>query len=143
MRTDLEKELQRYFKEIKKCLLCSTKLSRKFLSDLAQSVDQFVEAEPEADITAVKDHFGTPEQIAKSFLAETDIGYLRKKIRIRSIIMICTSIALAAWCIMVGISVVDNHMSAHGHGVEEIIVYEPGEETTDNSDEIFIQGDAA
>ena len=137
-----EKELKRYFKEIRRCLLCNTKLSRKFLADLAQSVDQFVEAEPEADIDAVKKHFGTPEQIAKSFFAEADIGYIRKKMRIRRIITICMIIALAVWCIVLGGSLIDNHLSAHGYG-EEFIIENIAPDEPHYTDEIIIQGETA
>ncbi len=137
-----EKELKRYLKDIKGCLLCGTKQTKRFLDDLSESIDAYIVENNVTEFRAVEEHFGTPEQIAKSFFAEADIGYIRKKMRIRRIITICMIVALAAWCIMVGISVVDNHKSANGHGVEKIF-YTTDDEMITEPNEIIIQGDSA
>lgn len=137
-----ENELKRYFKEIRRCLLCDTKLSRKFIADLAQSVDQFVEAEPEADIDAVEKHFGSPEQIAKSFFAEADINQIRKKILLRRFIIVLIIVALLLWGVVVGYSAIEAHLSNHGYG-EEFIIENIAPDETHYTDEIIIQGETA
>lgn len=142
MKTELEKQLKRYFKDVRGCLLCSTKLSKKFIDDLAQSVDQFVEAQPEADIDAVKKHFGTPEEIAKSFLAETDINVIRKKIRLRRIVAGFLIAVLLIWGIAVGYSAVDSHLSVYGYG-EEFIMENATPDESRYESEIIIQGETA
>lgn len=139
----MEKELKRYIRDIKRCLLCETKLSRTFINDLKQSIDQFVEAEPDADINAVKNHFGSPEEIARAFFAEADIGDVRKKIRFRRIVSGFLIAVLLLWGIAVGYSVVDSNLSAHGYGEENIVIFDPEEEPSTRLGEIIIQGDSA
>lgn len=141
MKTELEKQLKRYFKDVRGCLLCSTKLSKKFIDDLAQSVDQFVEAQPEADIDAVKKHFGTPEDIAKSFLSETDIGYLRKRLRVRRIIAIVLFTGLALWGAYISYVATETYSTYHGYGVETVIDFSE-EEATTAPGEVIIQGES-
>lgn len=141
MKTELEKQLKRYFKDVRGCLLCSTKLSKKFIDDLAQSVDQFVEAQPEADIDAVKKHFGTPEDIAKSFLAETDINLIRKKVRLRRLISSFLIAALIVWSVAVTYVALDLHSNIHGYGVEAVIDFLE-EEATTAPGEVIIQGES-
>lgn len=95
--TDFEKDLRQYKKQIKKLLLVKTAAADRFLSDLDGSIADFTEAQPDADMQKITAHFGTPEDVARSFFASTDIAAIRKKLTVRRAVLCVLLAALALW----------------------------------------------
>lgn len=92
------KELKQYYKEIQQTLPCSPKQKKHLLRQLKNSVCGFLQKHPDADIAAVRQHFGTPEQIVASCLEEMEAPQVLKQLRLRHRIL--KIIAVVATCIV-------------------------------------------
>ena len=93
----LEKEEKKYYRQIRSLLFVSTARSKAFFSEFAESVDRFVAENNVTDIADVRAKFGEPEEIAKAFLAESDLYVVKKKLRIRRIVVALVLIVLLIW----------------------------------------------
>ena len=118
MNNELAYDIKKYKRQIKANLLCSTKLSDQFLSDLSNAIDNYINENNITQFSDIQNHFGTPEQIAQSFFAETDIGVIRKKVRLKRIIACILLAALLIWGICVAISSKTSYDERGGYGVE-------------------------
>ena len=65
----MKKDLNRYLTEISEYLICSKRQKKIILENLQTSIRDYVEYENVQDISAVYNHFGSPEDIAKTYLA--------------------------------------------------------------------------
>ena len=117
MERALKKEIRKYKREIRGCLLASTKLSRRYLADISQTIDLFVEEQGVTSFPVVQAHFGTPEEIAKAFFAETDLSYLRKLISIKRVIAALLIAVFSVWFGSILFSAIESHLDP-GYGIE-------------------------
>ena len=82
-------ELVRYYKDIKRWLPCSHMHKKRMLGDIQQTVSGYLAEHPEADMQAIVQHFGTPHQIASTYIDEMDtqdlLQHLRQNRKIRKI----------------------------------------------------------
>lgn len=121
MNNELAHDVKKYKRLIKANLLCGTKLSKQFLSDLSDSIDNYIEENNITQLTEVQNHFGSPEQIAQSFLAETDISVIRKKVRLKQLILLALIAALLIWGIGIAMSTKTSYDERSGYGEEFIV----------------------
>ena len=84
----LKKELNAYFKKVDTLLLCDHKSKIVFLTDLKNDIDEFVQ-ESDADFDSIQATFGTPEEIAESFLKDADIADIKKKMNVKKVFLSC------------------------------------------------------
>ena len=119
---EINKQLQEYYREISKYVICPGKLKKEFLNQLKDDIDCFISDNPEATIEDVKENFGTAKAIAESFMQGMDVSGLNKKLNIRRVILITCIVALIIYAAFVVISLVDVHNEAHGHIEEGIMM---------------------
>ena len=127
MEKELNKELKKYKRKIKANLICNTKHSKKFMHEMSCSIDQYVEKNNIHQISEIFDHFGTPEEIAKSFLCETDISVISKKLRLKRVITISLIVALLIWSVCFALATkksLDARVAYYTEEIEEIEVIE-------------------
>lgn len=95
----MQKQLKKYFKEIKKNLPCYNTAMRKMLNDLRLSVDTYIKDNNVTDFEKIIEHFGTAEDIAKEFAVGIDNSFIKsykiKKRVITIVISILTVIMIA------------------------------------------------
>ncbi len=120
MSNELARDVKKYKRKIKANLLCGTKLSKQFLADLSDSIDNYIEENNITQLADVQNHFGSPEQIAQSFLAETDIGVIRKKVRLKQIVLVALIAALLMWGVGVAVSAKKSCDQTGAYGVVTI-----------------------
>ncbi len=72
------KELKKYYKSIKKSLICDKKTKKIFLKEFTFSVDSYIATNSQATITEIEQHFGTAEDISNSFLFDKPTAYSKK-----------------------------------------------------------------
>ena len=118
MNNELAHDVKKYKRLIKANLLCGTKLSKQFLSDLSDSIDNYIEENNIFQLADVQKHFGSPEQIAQSFFAETDISVIRKKVRLKQLILLALIVALLIWGVGIAISTKTSYDERSGYGIE-------------------------
>ena len=116
------KELKKYYNEIFSALICDRKQKKAFLNDFSANVDEYLTACPEADIDKIKAEFGTPEEIASSFIANSDTIKIKKKLDIKKLILIAVIIVLTIYIAFIIISLIDVHTEAHGYMEEGVVI---------------------
>ena len=122
--TAFEKELKAYRRQTQKLLLVKTDASDRFLAELESAVCDYVDAENVNDMQKVTARFGTPEQIAKEFFAQTDIERVRKKLAVKKWIVTALIAALALWCAAVTVLFIQAQNDMTGTFTDEISVSE-------------------
>lgn len=79
MNNEFNKELKKYFKEIKKKLNCKSYLKLGYLTKVKADLNDFINSlhDSERTIAIIRERFGTPETIAKSFDNIEDLTEIR------------------------------------------------------------------
>lgn len=86
----MNKELKRYFKNIKNNLPCCNTAMRKMLDDLKASVNAYVNENGITQIDEIEMHFGAAEDVAKEFAVGLDNAYIKSykfKKRVTAIVL--------------------------------------------------------
>lgn len=114
-----EKTLQRYYKRIRRELVCSQEEKRRILSDIEPNVVAYLSEHPETDLAAMENHFGTPRQIAASYVDSLGTQELLRKLKLRNRILLGVTVALVisvgAWLTALVIASIDAKNSARGY----------------------------
>ena len=122
----MKKQLSNYYREIYRFLPCSGNSKKRILSRLKETINCYLEEHPEADFAQLEAHFGTPRQIADSYISELSVTEISQKIRIRKWILMIIGILCAAvltvWLIAVGIAAVSEWKSANGFFTESEVI---------------------
>ena len=130
MNSMLEKEVKKYLGSIAKKLVCSRKQKRLIIKDIEQSIRDYIENENITDISQLYSHFGSAEEIAKTYLADfVEPEDIKKAINKKKVLIIGVIVALIIWLLGVCIAVYD----AHDDG-PDIIVQGPAIEAPEGVD---------
>ena len=121
-------EIKNYYREINKALPGSPNAKKRIMDSIHQAVENYLQEYPQTDIADVQHHFGTPDDIASSYVEqlETHVVIRRLDIKKAIIIAVCSTLVLALllWIIGLAIALVDEHKSDNGsfesHPVVEI-----------------------
>ena len=84
----IEKDLNLYLKQTEKFLICEKREKKEFLRELQTNVMRYIEDENVADMDKIRAHFGTPQEIANSFLSDMDAADIKKKLAIKKAVII-------------------------------------------------------
>lgn len=95
--------LRRYYRQIRSWLPCSWRQKNRFIRELSQSIRAFLDQTPDADMNTLQAQFGTPQQIASAFVAETDMAQLLKSLRIRRWVVSAVSVVTISGLIVLGV----------------------------------------
>lgn len=121
MTDTLKKELDVYFNNVEALLLCDRKSKKAFMSDLQNDVDEFIQQENVTDFESIQSAFGTPDEIAESFLKTTDIAGIKKKMNIKKIVLFSLLTVVLVYVLFVIASFIDVHTESHGYYEEGIL----------------------
>ena len=104
MNKSIKKDIKKYCSEIKKILSFSCGVKFAFISEFKSRIYEYIEEHPDEDVTIadIKNQFGSPESIALSFSATTDMEVIRKKAK-KYIIYKVMSVLLVILLIVVAI----------------------------------------
>lgn len=106
----IDKDIKIYLDDIGKYLVCTKKQKKMILEDIETSVRDYVENANVNDISEVVSRFGSPEDIAKSYLAEfVKPADVRKAINKKKVLVAGVVIALVIWLIVGIIALIDGH----------------------------------
>ena len=83
-----DKELKQYLKSISDLLLCKPKKRKQFMSDFSNSIDDFLQNNPDASINDLEKALGTPQEIAEEFMADVSPKDVKKRVSIARIAII-------------------------------------------------------
>ena len=103
--------LKRYIRSISDALPCSGKVKKQIVSQLCESIIDYLEQNPEADLAMVQAHFGTPQEIAASYVHEQNASTLLHKMSIKKKVLVIVAGVMAAvllmWAAVVTWAVID------------------------------------
>lgn len=95
---------RRYLREIGGWLPCAGKMKRNILDKIKTTMDGYLAENPGAAYAELLERFGTPQQIASSYVDETETGELLRNLRVRrKIVRIVTAAALAVVVLWAGV----------------------------------------
>ena len=97
------------------------------MSQLKENVRDYLEDHPNADITQIRTHFGTPETIAAAYVDETGTDVLLRDLRIRRKVIATVAgvaaIILALWMGVLGWAITREFQDSNGSITEEVMHY--------------------
>lgn len=116
---------RRYLREVRSWLPCSRKLKRGILEKIGSTIAEYLSEEPGADYNKLLARFGTPQQIAASYVNEMKTGELLRDLRIKRRIVYCVAIT-AAIIVLLWASVVTRAYLRHVENVKGYYIDEVG-----------------
>lgn len=99
----MSKEIKKYLKEIKLLLPAFSKEEKKFLRDLLERIEDYLDENPNATMQDIENQFGTPTEIAQSYMSSLDLDVLLKRLSISHFVR--RFFAIAAICMILGLCV--------------------------------------
>ena len=121
-------QVRQYLREIRSCIPCHGKAKYEILRKIKGMIKDAVVDEPELSYEMLVERFGTPQQIAASYVDELDTPELLKKLRLRNMIfaVVCATAAiiLAIWVGVVTTATLSHYNSMNGYFEEVITITE-------------------
>ncbi len=106
-----EKEIEKYLSEIRDGLVCSRKLKKEIINEIEGFVYDYAERKEIRDISEIYEHFGTPEEMAKTYLSQADPKAIKRAVNMRKVVIIGITMALLMLASSLLISLTDAHKS--------------------------------
>ena len=129
-------QARRYLREIQECLPCTGKVKRGITRKINGMIDDAMLDESDLTYEMLVKRFGTPQQIASSYVDEMDTPELLRKLRIKkkvfAVVCATAAIILAIWIGVVVTATQAHYNSMNSFGVETITITE---RITDNGGE--------
>ena len=120
-----EKELTDYYRKIEKALPCSAETKQKILFDLKSNIAEYFDEYPEAEMSDIINHFGTPDLFASEYVASLEDAELNKKVHKSKWIKRGVIIAVAVVVLLTAITTIwviaENSQDAGYYYQEDII----------------------
>ena len=96
--------VRRYLWQVHGWLPCSGKLKREILRRIGESIAQFLSENPEASYEALAERFGSPRQIAATYVDDMGTAELLKDLRARRrVVQIVAAAAVTVVCLWTGL----------------------------------------
>ena len=107
----------RYIHEIRKELPVVGKDRIVILKQIKAMCKSFFAENPDADYTEIVERFGSPGQIAASYIGEMDLSDVKKIMKIRNaiirIISVTAIVSVLIWICAVSFAVIENRKQMH------------------------------
>ena len=121
-------QARQYLREIRGCIPCYGKAKYEILRKIKGMIRVALSEEPEMSYEMLVARFGTPQQIAASYVDELDTLELLKKLRMRNkiIAIVCATAAiiLAIWVGVVVTATRAHYSQMNGYFEEYVVVDE-------------------
>lgn len=117
----IEKEIEKYLSEIQNNLVGSNKAKKNIISEIEGLVYDYAEVKGVKDISDIYSHFGTPEEMAQTYLSQSDPKKIARAVRIKKAVVIGVIVALVLVAASLLISLMDAHKSYNNEKNYEII----------------------
>lgn len=88
--------LKRYYRQVRKMLPCTRSAKDRLERQIRCSVENFISEHPEADISAIRAHFGEPQTVAAAYIETAETEELLRQFNIRKKIVFIAACAVLA-----------------------------------------------
>lgn len=113
---------KQYIRSISHALPCSGKMKRQIISQIRDSIVDYLQENPSADFAAVQAHFGTKQEIVSSYVNYEDTSVLLRKMSIKKKVLVIVAGVMTAmlllWLGSVSWIMIDAQKTNRGHIVE-------------------------
>lgn len=93
----LNREINKYIISVKSYLICDWRTRQKFLKDLKNDINDFVDEKEDVTMDDIRDRFGEPEKISRSFLEGADLKKIKRRMNFGRTIIVGVVAALLIW----------------------------------------------
>lgn len=92
------KELRKYYRQIRKSMCCPYNIKRDIIKKLDADIQDYLSEHPEANISTIYEHFGTPQNYGESAITALSTDYILQKLhdQRRRVILCAATAALCA-----------------------------------------------
>ena len=111
----IEKEIEKYLSEIQNNLIGSNKAKKNIISEIEGFVYDYAEVKGVKDISDIYSHFGTPEEMAQTYLSQSDPKKVAKAVRIKKAVIIGIVATLAIVALYFALSIYDSYLIHDGY----------------------------
>lgn len=118
-----EKSLLQYRKDIKLMLPIYGKKEKQYLDKLFNGIEDYIEDHPDVTSNQIIDKFGSPKDVAGSYIMSVDQDYLLKNLRKNAIIKkgICLiATILIIFCVSVSSIMYFTYLDAKNYNIDSI-----------------------
>lgn len=96
-RAPLNREIKKYIIDVKSYLICDWRTRQKFLKDLKNDINAFADEKEDVTIEDIRNRFGEPEKISRSFLEGADLKKIKRRMNFGRTIIVGVIAALFIW----------------------------------------------
>lgn len=96
-RAPLNREIKKYIIDVKSYLICDWRTRQKFLKDLKNDINAFADEKEDVTIEDIRNRFGEPEKISRSFLEGADLKKIKRRMNFGRTIIVGVIAALLIW----------------------------------------------
>ena len=123
------RDTKRYLREVNSWLPCRRKLKTQIVAESTSNVSLFVTENPDSGYNEIVARFGTPQQIASTYVDELETPELLYDLRIKRRIIAAVAAGVAAvviiWGTAVGMLYIEGCKSVNGTGaMSGVEIYE-------------------
>lgn len=122
------RDAKKYLRRVNTWLPCTGRLKKQIKEEILTALNRFLEDHPDADYQAIVAQFGTPQQIAASYVDEMDTPELLHNLLIKQRIVRTVTCGVAAialiWMIAIGALLIQSYQEVNGYGEVFITVDE-------------------
>lgn len=112
--SEKKRYIANYLTQVSKSLYCTKTLKKKILKDIKNAVLDYAENNSIADEKQLENHFGSPEEIAKSHIADSDPKKIKTVMNFRRILIAVISVLLALFMVFLIGEVIDSFRDSNG-----------------------------
>ena len=114
------KAARRYLRIVRQLLPCSKKTRSAILAGITASLNAYLEQFPDATYPELEAKYGSPQQIAATYVESAGTADILKEMRIRrqilELISFAAALVLVIWLFFVIFAFIDNRNMTHGRG---------------------------
>ncbi len=111
--------LKKYIRKVKYFLPCSGDEKKQLVAQMQESILDYLEQNPTADLNALQSHFGTPKQIANQYLYDQETSALLYRMSTKKKFLGLFAGVMAAvllfWIGVISFDALDAHRTNQGY----------------------------
>lgn len=117
--TIVNRDVKRYLREVNSWLPCRRKLKTKIVAEITSNVSLFVTENSNSGYNEIVARFGTPQQIASTYVDEMEttelLNDLRIKRKIVSTVIAGVFVLIVTWSVAMGMIYFEGHKNINGN----------------------------
>ena len=111
---EINKDIEKYISEVGTHLFCLKKNKKTVLADIREAVFEFTENNDVTSMDVIYERFGTPEEIAKAYIADAEPKNIKKAFSVRKVLVWAVVAVVLAFVIFLLSLFIESYRQGHG-----------------------------